>query len=174
MPFQRCLDPRAMLALFVVVLGAPLAPAQTVQWRPDYGAARRESSERKQPLVLVFSAGYCGWCSQMEGTTFRDPNVIGELNRRFIPLKVAADDARNTYLVSGLRVQGLPAIVLVSPAGKVLLAQEGYLDSAGFLALLRRGLANADDPSPRPRASPGRTAVTAAPDHDRVPAARPR
>jgi hypothetical protein len=43
--------------------------------------------------------------------------------------------------VSGLGLQGLPAVVLVAPGGQVLATREGYLDAAGFLALLNRALA---------------------------------
>ena len=139
------LAPGAVPGLFALALalasGAPPASAQAVQWRPDYGAARREAAEHKQPLVLVFSAEYCTWCQQMERTTLRDPEVVGVLNRRFVPVKVAADDARNGSLVSGLGLQGLPAVVLVAPGGQVLATREGYLDAAGFLALLNRALA---------------------------------
>ena len=118
--------------------GAPPAPAQAVQWRLDYGAARREAAAHKRPLVLVFSAESCPWCRQMERTTLRDPEVVGVLNRRSVPVKVAADDARNGPLVSGLGLRGLPAVVLVAPGGQVLATREGFLDAAGFLALLDR------------------------------------
>jgi thiol:disulfide interchange protein len=153
------LAPGAVPGLFALALalalapGAPPASAQAVQWRPDYGAARREAAEHKQPLVLVFSAEYCTWCKQMERTMLRDPEVVGVLNRRFVPVKVAADDARNGYLVGGLGLQGLPAVVLVAPGGQVLATREGYLDAAGFLALLDRALALG--------AGPGRGALAA-------------
>jgi len=124
----------------VLLIGAPLAEAQTVQWRSDYGPARREASEKKQPLVLIFSADYCGVCQQMEGSTFRNPDVVRQMNAQFIPLKVAADDGRNEYLVSGLRIQALPAIVLITPGGQVVNKQEGYLDAACFLALLKQAI----------------------------------
>jgi thioredoxin-related protein len=162
MSWQRRLASRATLALLVYSLGATPAPAQAVQWRPDYGTARREASEKKQPLVLILSAGYCPACNQLESTTLRSPDVVRELNQRFIPLKVAADDPRNDYLVTGLRIQGLPAIVLISPGGQVLKAQEGYLDAAGFVALLKVAIAGADGPG---RRSPQGAAMAArAPD----------
>ena len=145
------LVPGAVPGLFALALalasGAPPASAQAVQWRPDYGAARREAATHKQPLVLVFSAEYCTWCQQMERTTLRDPEVVGVLNRRFVPVKVAADDARNGSLVSGLGLQGLPAVVLVA-AGR-----PGPDDPGG---LSRRGrLPGAAEPRPGPRRRPG-------------------
>jgi thiol:disulfide interchange protein len=148
------LAPGAVPGLFALALalalapGAPPASAQAVQWRPDYGAARREAAAHKRLLVLVFSAESCPWCRQMERTTLRDPEVVGVLNRRFVPVKVAADDARNGSLVSGLGLQGLPAVVLVAPGGQVLATREGYLDAAGFLALLDRALAHLAEKAP--------------------------
>ncbi|MBV8556750.1 MAG: thioredoxin family protein [Planctomycetaceae bacterium] len=139
---QRFPTPGAVPGLWALALalasGAPPAAAQAVQWRPDYGAARREAAAHQRPLVLVFSAASCPWCRQMERTTLRDPEVVGVLNRRFVPVQVAADDARNGYLVSGLGLRGLPAVVLVAPGGQVLTTREGFLDAAGFLALLDR------------------------------------
>ena len=114
----------------------PPRAAQAVQWRPDYGAGRREAAAHQRPLVLVVSAASCPWCRQMERTTLRDPAVVGVLNRRFVPVQVAADDARDGPLVSGLGLRGLPAVALVAPGGQVLTTREGFLDAAGFLALL--------------------------------------
>jgi uncharacterized protein YyaL (SSP411 family) len=127
----------------VVAVTAQGAAAQTVQWRPDHGPARREASETKRPLVVFFTAGYCPWCHKMDATTFRDAEVIRQLNQEFVPVKVASDEARNSGLVSGHRIQGLPATVLVTPGGQVMVKHEGYLDAAGFLALLKRGRAAA-------------------------------
>ena len=135
--------------------GAPPAPAQAVQWRLDYGAARREAAAHKRPLVLVFSAESCPWCRQMERTTLRDPEVVGALNRRSVPVKVAADDAHNGPLVSGLGLQGLPAVVLVAPGGQVLAIREGFLDAASFLALLDRAPALGAGPGRGARAARG-------------------
>jgi hypothetical protein len=65
------LAPGAVPGLFALALalalapGAPPASAQAVQWRPDYGAARREAAEHKRPLVLVFSAKSCPRCRQV-------------------------------------------------------------------------------------------------------------
>lgn len=152
MAFHRTLVSGTTLGLIVLALRVSPAPAQDVQWRPDYGAARREAAENKRPIALILSAEYCGWCKHLDATTLRNPEVVGLLNERFVPLKVAGDDPRNAYLVNGLRIQGYPAIVTISTGGTVRETHEGYLDVPDFLALLRRATA------PEPPASENKTA----------------
>lgn len=125
------------LGLLAIVLGAASASAQAVQWRPDYGSARKEAAQSRQAVVMIFSSEHCPWCRQLEGTTLRDPAIVGLLNRGFIPLRVATEDARNAYLVQALRIEGVPAVVLVAPGGQVLSSQAGYLDPSTFQALLQ-------------------------------------
>ncbi|MCI0376442.1 MAG: DUF255 domain-containing protein [Gemmataceae bacterium] len=129
-----------LLALgHVALLTAPLAAQETIKWRPDYNAARKEAQDKGLPLVLDFGTQSCFWCRKLDETTFRDPKVIGVMNERFVAIKIDAE--RDPALTSSLRITAFPTLVLAAPDGKILAAIEGYQDAARFYESLHRALA---------------------------------
>lgn len=129
------------LAALALILGS--AHGQTLEWRSDYNAARREAHEKNRPLFLDFTTDGCYWCKQLEATTFRDPTVAAVLRDRFVCLRVEAP--KNERLVEALHIQGFPTLVLAGPDGKILGTLEGYLDAAklhGHLQLALNAVSN--------------------------------
>lgn len=131
------------VVLATLVTAGPVR-AQSVQWRHDYAAARKEAAETGRQLLLDFGTEACVWCRKLDATTFRDPKVIKLLNERFVPVKL--DGNKEQQLTAALRIDGFPTLVLATPDGKVFGRHAGYVDSAQFLAL-----ANKAPESPAPR-----------------------
>lgn len=111
--------------------GAGKTPAEKVQWRDDYRAARAEAREEKLPLFLYFHLSKsCPFCRRLEAETFRDPEIVRLLNRKFIPLKI--DAHRQVALTEALRVGSFPTLVLAAPDGKILARIEGFQEPAAL------------------------------------------
>jgi thioredoxin-related protein len=147
------LQSRGPRSLSLGALGASLillgllpgrAPAQEVQWRYDYNAARKEAQEKSLPILIDFVTENCFWCRKLDGTTFREPGVVTALNERFVPLKVYAD--KDPALAEALRVQNYPTLVLAAPDGKILGMLEGYLEAPRFYDQIQRVLASLSNP----------------------------
>lgn len=110
----------------------------SIWWRRDYLASRRESSDNQLPLALVFMAEDDPWCRVMDATTFRDPDVIDALNRKFVPLRIDTASTCQRFLVEGLRVRDMPATVVACHRGFLVNSHEGYLDSLMYMGFLNR------------------------------------
>jgi thioredoxin-like negative regulator of GroEL len=135
-PFCR----RVSLAAFLCCLVAgPGHAGESVQWRTDYNAARREATEKGLPLFLDFGTEECYHCRRLDQTTFRDPAIVKLLNERFVPLRVDAN--REPALAQALRIQAYPTLVLAGHDGKILGTVEGYLESPRLSDHLQRALA---------------------------------
>src|SRR5262245_56806606 len=115
-----------MTALVLAAWAGP-APAQQVNWRHDYNAARKEASEKGRPILIDFGTESCFWCKKLDLTTFRDPAVAALLNEQFVALKVDAE--REALLTESLRIQQFPTLVLAGPEGKILGVLEGYQEA---------------------------------------------
>lgn len=152
---------RSALGAFVLAGGTASSSAQEVRWQRLYDTARRESRDKGRPLVIAFGAESCGWCRQMEATTYRDPQVVRMLNDRFIPLAVDGADEHNANLVATLGIGAFPTVVLVAPDGKVIQSLEGYRDAARFRAELQRAVEETRRKDTATRSGPARPRRTA-------------
>ncbi len=111
--------------------------ASEIEWKESYKEAKVASNRLGQPIVIVVGSKGCGWCRKLEQTTLRDRRVLRALNETVIPFKLSVDDPANTALIEALGVEGLPAIYVVSPQGRLVANQTGYLDSPQFLRMLK-------------------------------------
>jgi thioredoxin-like negative regulator of GroEL len=139
----------AKLVLLLAPLTAPpLVRAQTVEvnWRRDYNAARLEAKTKGLPMVLDFGTKNCFFCQKMDSTTFREPGVVGLMNKHFIPLKIDAEEESVLKVVQELGINAYPTFVLASSDGNILDKFEGYKDAPVFQETLQRTLASLTPP----------------------------
>ena len=84
--------------LTVVVLAAAMfvcssGIAAEIPWSTDIEDALQRATENGQPVLMEFTADWCGYCKKMEKTTFTDPDVAQRISRNFVAVKVDADQA---------------------------------------------------------------------------------
>lgn len=101
-----------------------MATAEDVQWRSDLRKAALDAEKSGKPLLLKFTADWCGYCQKMQTTTFRDARITKQVNSCFVPVTVDAD--RNERLKDALQIEGLPTTVVISPKFVVMKKIVGY------------------------------------------------
>lgn len=109
---------------------------ERVPWQSDFAAARAASAQRNKPILLYFTATWCGPCQEMKRTTWADERVAAAL-ADFIPVKIDINEQRQ--LVEEYHVKGIPRMEVVMPDGNRKLLSEGYVTAEQFLALLKTG-----------------------------------
>lgn len=134
---------RMILAGFALFLGLPAgAFGQALQWHHDYNAARSIARERNRPMLLDFGTPNCFWCKQLDATTFRDPGIVRVLSEKFVLVKI--DAVRTPALAQAMEVNAYPTLIFLSPEGKVVSRQDGYVDVARMQGLLTKVLASSN------------------------------
>jgi len=113
-------------------------------WSKDLdGALKQARSEHKLVLVDVY-ATWCGWCRKLETDTFSDPMVAAYLNKRFVLVKLEADDhGAGQEFATRNGVRGLPTIIVLDANGNVRGSITGYQSAADFPSAVDR-IAGAD------------------------------
>lgn len=142
---------KPLLLLMVIVLGMVVfqvsmgGPATMPAWL-DGGvtldeAVARSTNEGKMILVFV-TADWCGYCQDLKRGALRDARVEELARALVVPVVLDASrrESEGAMTASGLGVQGLPTLVLLTPAGTEidrLVGNQSATTVAAFLELAR-------------------------------------
>lgn len=104
--------------LLVVWIGMPKAQ---LAWLHNEGEALALSEKEKRPLIVDFTAEWCGACKEMAKETFADPRVMAKAGH-FVAVKIDATNEEDPAVASVMakyEVKGLPTVLLIGSDGKV-------------------------------------------------------
>ncbi len=124
--------------VFAAVMGTAavsrwMTPKEIVPWRDDFAAARAEAEASGKPMLVYFTADWCGPCHTLKGTTWADKAVEAAL-RAYVPARV--DVMVHTPIALKYGAEYLPKFVVLDAAGAVVKSADGYRDPKEFLTWL--------------------------------------
>ena len=108
-------------------------PHEVIPWRTDYAQAVEESRRSHKPMLLDFSAEWCGPCQEMRRTTWSNRKVADAL-KDVIPVQIDVD--QHVDLSRQFQVDGIPRVIELDSTGNLIRSQEGYLEPDTFLEWL--------------------------------------
>ena len=125
---------RKSLAFLVTVTIASQVSASGVEWSTNVESGLLSAKQSGKLVLMKFTADWCGYCKKMERETFTRPAVSKLVTQQFVPILVDADQHKD--LVKHLEIQGLPAILIVSPEMVILQRIKGYKTERELLPVL--------------------------------------
>jgi uncharacterized protein YyaL (SSP411 family) len=114
--------------------GAPAPPA-AVEWRNDFSAASDEARRTGKPVHVAFGAAWCPPCVAMKHDVWPDPDVGRAVNAGYVPVFVDVDDPRARPVAERYEVEGIPAVIVVDPDGRVV-RRAAYTSKGAALSFL--------------------------------------
>jgi thioredoxin:protein disulfide reductase len=122
----------------VIVLGLFAVEVELIPWRDDYEAAEVEARSQGRPIVIDFTADWCGACQELAHQTFADRSVAAEAER-FATIRV--DATRQTEEIERymerFRVAGLPTVIVIDSSGEESGRITEFVPPERMLELLR-------------------------------------
>lgn len=113
-------------------------PAALLEWGHDETAAANAAKSEKRPLIVDFTAEWCGACKKMAKETFSDAEVLKRCGN-FVAVKIDAtndEDPVVKQLMEKYKVVGLPTVVVYDSEGKERKRFNDFVDAKNFLAAL--------------------------------------
>lgn len=124
------------LGSFALILGMS-APARTLSWQAmPLAEARSHATKNGQPLLVDFTASWCGACKELEKHTFAAPDVAREAGR-FLAVRVDAtndDDPAVQSAMESVGVVGLPTVIVFDSQGKEAVRYTDFVPPERFLS----------------------------------------
>lgn len=127
------MKPRLFLLVLAVFLVAPGVRAAEIAWQTEYDAALATAGESGKPILLDFSASWCGPCKMMEAKTFTD-TTVQETLAAYVAVRIDFD--KNPKLVAKYHVSAIPALVILNRFGETVATNTGYQDAPKLNAWL--------------------------------------
>ena len=128
----------ALLAALHLSLCSATHAGTPANWSTNLAEMLKTAREKKQPVLLDFSATWCGPCKRMEQTTLQDQAVLQQLDRF---AKVSIDLDENHALAQQHRVEAVPTFLILSADGEEVLRGTGYMKPDQFVRWLTNGWA---------------------------------
>lgn len=127
-------------SLFLALV-ANSTPTRTLEWQTvSLAEAQRMAQEERSPLLIDFTASWCGACKELEKHTFAHEEVNREAGR-FIAVQIDATDDEDPAAQQAMkqfRVVGLPTVILIDSQGQEHTRFNDFVPPERFLSALRQ------------------------------------
>ncbi len=106
---------------------SPSTPAATTKeqgrWLSSLEDGRQEARKQSRPILVRAGATWCGWCRKLE-EEIKKPAVQKSLSD-YVLVYLDIDDSPKE--AQSLGIEAVPALRVLSPAGRVVASQNGFL-----------------------------------------------
>ena len=109
------------------------AAKEIIPWRTNFADARKEADGSRKPLMLYFTAEWCGPCQSLRSTTWASKEVEKAL-REYVPVKIDIDE--HPDLARQYVANSIPRFVVVDSGGTIVKAADGALPPEDFIQWL--------------------------------------
>lgn len=137
---------KKLIALTLAIVTLPLLAADFPKGSPKFEhslkAVSTAAAKSGKPMVIVFSAVWCGPCQQMKKEVYPS-EAVKALHDKFEWAYLDADEEANVAAMKKFEVQGIPHIQFLSKDGKDLGSQVGSTSPEDFANTLENTLKKA-------------------------------
>ena len=111
-----------------------ISAQESIVWEKDINTAMTKARATHRLVFVHFYGENCPPCKVMDSDVFPNRQVIADMNRFFVPVKV--DTSLNPQLVKQFDVKAIPADVVLKPDGQFVHRRQGGISAERFAVYL--------------------------------------
>jgi thioredoxin-related protein len=120
-----------------------------VGWSDGMPAGQQLAQEADKPMVVFFTASWCGYCQVLKKNVLTQAEVQSQLQADFVPVQIDLTDQSasnpNASVASEYGVRFLPTIIAMTPEGQPIAVYGGEDEVSTFTGWLS-SVSNRDEP----------------------------
>ena len=93
-----------------------------IEWIKSYGEGMKLAKSTRRPVMLFFTANWCGYCRKLIQEVYSNDSVAKE-SKRFVNIWINIDEDRKTPAEYGIR--GVPTVFFLDPDGQTAMLYTG-------------------------------------------------
>ena len=120
-------------AAILIILATSRPRPDSIVWERDYEESLKIAQSHQQPIIAYLFTDWCGYCKQMEATTFVNPSVIDDMGDRYVWLRLNAETENDGILVhKKFGITSYPTVLILDHQGAEIDRLEGYFPPDRF------------------------------------------
>jgi len=119
-----------LLAVNGCLAGSEDAATGKIQWVSSLAEGLKLAKESGKPIMLFFTADWCGPCVELKKYIFTDKRVVAASTRL---INVAIDADRDYETLTAYKVRGIPAVFFLDPLGDTVSKYNGDRSAGSFV-----------------------------------------
>ena len=142
---RRILTMATLMLGAQALLGAPAFAENVIKWKSFEKGLKDAATGRKYSFVDVYT-DWCGYCKQLEATTFKAKPVLAELEKHFESIKFNAESEdvvtwkgkqmTMRELSAAWGVEGFPTMLFLNPKGEIIGSFASFAEAELMVKLL--------------------------------------
>ncbi len=107
--------------------------ADEIEWENNFEAAKAKAQKEGKIIYALITSETCRWCRKLESTTLEAPEVIENVNSKYIA--VALTRGKDKYPPC-LKAPMVPMSYFLAPDGRVIYSVPGYWEEEDYLSMM--------------------------------------
>ncbi len=76
---------------FLFIISIQAISYSQIKWMSFNDAIKENATNKRKKVFVDVFTDWCGWCKQMDKTTFQDPTIVEYMNKNFLAVKMNAE-----------------------------------------------------------------------------------
>jgi len=103
----------------------------------NFDQAVETASKENKKVFIYGHTDWCGYCTKMEKSTFKEKEVNDYMNSKFINLTYDLEKGEGIHIASKYGLRSYPAYVILDSKGELESITFGYLNTERFLGWVK-------------------------------------